>query len=174
MAARRRRALLDQARLRRRATRPDPDEVRVRLHPRRLRHQGGLGADPFLASGRAQPGAGAGFGDVLGLPPEHRALLHHALRPAGPARARTAIHQRAADPVRHAVDTGRRRIHCFPEGREAAPRLSQRRAHGNHHPRLRAGPLGQLCGAVPYAEPFRLQVLGILRRGTARPGFRQP
>ena len=74
----------------RRAARPDADEIRVRLRAGRLRHQGRAGADPFLAARRAQPGAGAGLGDVLGVSAQHRALLHHALRAAGAACARRA------------------------------------------------------------------------------------
>ncbi len=85
------RAVLDPARGARRAPRSDADEVRVRLHTGRLRHQGRAGADPFLAARRAQPGAGAGLGDVFRFPVEHRALLHHALRAAGAECARQRL-----------------------------------------------------------------------------------
>ena len=84
-------AVLDASRLRRGASRPDADEIRVRLRAGRLWHQGRAGADPFLAARCAQPGAGAGLGDVLGLSAEHGALLHHALCAAGAARARRRL-----------------------------------------------------------------------------------
>ena len=61
------RAVLDQARLRRRPSRPDPDEIRVHLHSGRLRHEDRARADPLLAARCAQPGADPGFGDVLRL-----------------------------------------------------------------------------------------------------------
>ena len=117
-------------------TRLDPtlDEVRLRLRAGRLWHQGRAGADPFLAAGRAQPGAGPGVGDVFRISAQHRALLHHALRAAGAACPRGRLRRRPADRLRRAVDPGGGRVYRVPARRQAPARLSQRRASWGSSP----------------------------------------
>ena len=56
--------------------------------------------------------------------------------------------------LRHAVDPGRGRVHRVSARRQASARLSQRRAHGDHHPGIRPRAARRLRGAVPHAEPF--------------------
>ena len=108
---------------------------RVRLPPRRLRHEDGARAAPLVEAGRLRRGAGAARRAARGRAHELRVPGDRAGVPGDARGRRGGVRARRARRARAPLDRARRRLRRGPEGLQADAGVLERRAHG--HPRAR-------------------------------------